>query len=93
VNETKCKNYTLYAFEMEQEPLILASTVSQQDPLVLAFTMSSACLLSVENFSQRISLIREMRACRNKGKQSKETDNNNVVIKHSQEPLGPSQEL
>ena len=81
MNETKHKNYILYAFEMEQEPL------------VLAFTMSSACLLSVENFSQRISLIREMRACRNKGKQSKETDNNNVVIKRSQEPLGPSQEL
>ena len=35
--------------------------------------MSPACLLSVENFSQRISLIREMRTCRNKGKQSKET--------------------
>ena len=61
--------------------------------LVVLPPMSSAGLLSVENFSQRISLIREMRACRNKGKQSKETDNNNIVIKRSQEPLGPSQEL
>ena len=34
--------------------------------------MSSACLLSVENFSQRISLIREVRTRGNKGKQSKE---------------------
>ena len=36
-----------------------------------------------KNFSQRICLIREVRICRNKGKQSKETNNNNVVIKHS----------
>ena len=72
--------------EAEQHPMVLGTSLH-------ATPMSSACLLSVENCSQRISLIREMRACRNKGKQSKETDNNNVVIKHSQEPLGPSQEL
>lgn len=30
-------------------------------------------LLSVESFSQKISLIREIRTCRNKGKQSRET--------------------
>ena len=37
--------------EMEQDHMVLAPTT----------TMSSACLLPVENFSQRISLIREMR--------------------------------
>ena len=31
---------------------------------------SSACLFSVENFSPRISLIREVRKCRNKGNQT-----------------------
>ena len=38
--------------------------------------MSSACLLSVKkkkNFSQRISLIREVRKYRDKGKQSNKT--------------------
>ena len=52
--------------------------------------MSSACLLSVKNCTQRISLIREMRTCRNKGKQRRP---NNVVIKHSQGPLVSSQGL
>ena len=54
--------------------------------------MSSACLLSVENLSGRISLIREES---NAGKEenSGRRLNNNVVIKRSQEPLGPSQEL
>ena len=36
-----------------------------------------------KNFSQRIRLIREVRICRNKRKQSKETNNNNGVIQHS----------
>ena len=36
-------------------------------------TMFSAGLLSVENFSQTISLIREGRKCKNKGKQSNKT--------------------
>ena len=45
---------------------------TQQDFLVFS-SMTSVWLLSVENLSQRISLIREMRTCRNKGKQSKET--------------------
>ena len=49
--------------EMEQDPMIFPPVP----------TMSSACLFSVENFNQRISLIREMRICENKGKQSKET--------------------
>ena len=35
-----------------------------QGPVVLAPSMSSACLLPVENFGQRISLIREMRTCK-----------------------------
>ena len=43
--------------EMEHNPTVLPPT-----------SVSSACLLSVEHFSQRICLIREMRACRNKGK-------------------------
>ena len=34
--------------------------------------MSSACFCLWKNFSQRISLIREVRKCRNKAKQSKE---------------------
>ena len=51
---------------------------TEQDLMVLgaplpATPMSSTCLLSVENCNQRKSLIREMRTCRNKGKQSKET--------------------
>ena len=35
-----------------------------QGPVVLAPSISSACLLPVENFGQRISLIREMRTCK-----------------------------
>ena len=59
----------------------------------LAFhTVSSACLLSVENYSQRINLIKTSEKRENKGKHSKET-NNNVLIKHSQGPLVLSQEL
>ena len=43
--------------EMEHNSTVLPPT-----------SMSSACLLSVEHFSQRICLIREIRARRNKGK-------------------------
>ena len=53
----------------------------------------SACLLSVENFSQRISLIREMKTCRNKENSQRTLNNNNAVVKHHQEHLVPSQEL
>jgi len=49
--------------EMEQDPCDLSPCP----------TMSSACLLSMENFNQRISLIREIRIRENKGKPSKET--------------------
>ena len=47
-------------------------------------TMSSACLLPVENFSQRISLIREVRQAETKENSKRRLNNNNVVIKHSQ---------
>ena len=43
--------------------------------------MSSACLWYVENFSQRISLIRKMRKQENS---QRRTNNNNVFIKHIQ---------
>ena len=36
-------------------------------------TTSSACLYLWKNFRKRINLFREMRTCRNKGKQAKET--------------------
>ena len=55
-------------------------------------TMSSACLLPVENFSQRISLVREVRNAETKGNCQRRL-NNNVVIKHSQGPLVLSQGL
>ena len=42
---------------------------TEQDPTVLAPHVLHLC----KNFSQRISLIREVRKYRNKGKQSKET--------------------
>lgn len=41
----------------------------EQDPVVFtAHFMSSACLWSVEKFSQRVSLIRKIRIRENKGK-------------------------
>ena len=55
--------------------------------------MSSAYLLPVENFSQRISLIREVRNAKTKEKSLRRLNNNNVVIKHSQGPLVLSQGL
>ena len=56
--------------------------------------MSSACLLPMENFSQRISLIRELRNVETKGNCQKRLNNkNNVGIKHSQGPLVLSQGL
>ena len=55
--------------------------------------MSSACLLSVENFSQRISLIREVRYAETKENSQRRLNNNNVIIKHSQGPLVLSQGL
>ena len=52
--------------------------------------MSYACLLSVENISQRISLIKEIRHTETKENSPRRPSNNNVVIKHSQGPLVPS---
>ena len=61
--------------------------------LALPLTVSSACLLSVENFRQRISLFRGVRDAETKENSQKRINNNNVVIKHSQGPLVLSQGL
>ena len=53
----------------------------------LTTPMSSACLLSVENFSQRISVIREGRNVETKGNSQRRLNNKSVIIKHSQGPL------
>ena len=45
----------------------------EQDPIVLAPSCPLPAFCPWKNVSQRISLIREVRKCRNKGKQSKET--------------------
>ena len=55
--------------------------------------MSSACLLPVENFSQKISLIREVRNAETKENSQRRLNNNDVVTKHSQGPLVLSQGL
>ena len=56
-------------------------------------TMSSACLLSVESFSQRVSLIREIRNAETNVNSQRRLNNNNAVIKQSQGPLVLSQGL
>ena len=67
---------------------------TEQDSMILALpTMSFACLLPLENFSQRISLIREVRNVKTKENSQRRLNNNNVVMKHSQGPLVLSQEL
>ena len=55
--------------------------------------MSSASLLPAENFSQKISLIREVRNAETKENNQRNLNNNNVVLKHSQGPLVLSQGL
>ena len=70
---------------MEQDHMVLATPTSPP--------MSSACVLPVENFSQRISLIREMRKAETKENSQRKLNNNNVVIKHSQGLLVLSQGL
>ena len=59
-----------------------------------------ACLLHEENFSllghqpvPKINLIRGVRKCRKKGKQSSKPNNNSLVIKQSQGRLVPPQGL
>ena len=54
-------------------------------------TRSSAFLLSVGNFSQKISLIRDVRNAETKENSQRRLNNNNVVIKDSQGPLVLSQ--
>ena len=63
----------------------------EQDLWSLPNPMSSPSL-SVENFSQRISLIRKVRNVETK-ENSQRKMNNNVVIKHNQRPLVPSRGL
>ena len=70
-----------------------SSSETEQDPIVLAPTVSSACLLSMESFSQRISLIREVRNADTKENSQRTLNNSDVVIKHSQGHLVPSQGL
>ena len=48
-------------------------------------TMSSAYLLYVENFSQRIGLIKEVGNVETTENSQRRPNNNNIVIKHSQE--------
>ena len=55
--------------------------------------MSSAFLLSVENFSQKVSLIREVRNAETKENSQRRLNNNNAIIKDNQGPLVLSQGL
>ena len=66
-------------FEMKQDLMVLAA------PRLLP--MFSACLLPMENFSQKISLIREVRNAETKENSLRRLNNNTVVIKHGQGPL------
>ena len=75
-----CAGYSVGPSETEQGPVVLAPC-----------PMFSACLLSLENFSQ--SLVREMKNTETKENSQRIPNNNNVVIKHSQGPLVPSQGL
>ena len=62
----------------------MKTCVTKQDPMMPSQDrtppMSSACLLSVENFSQRINLIREVRKCKNS---QAGQNNNTLAIKQS----------
>ena len=63
---------------------------TEQDSMILArppHSTSSAYILPVENFSQRISLIREVRNAETKENSLRRLSNNIVVIEHSQGPL------
>ena len=76
----KTEEYQKGGIEMEQDSKILAPA-----------TMFSACLLPVEHFNQRISLIRELRNAETEENSLRRLNNNNVVIKHDQGPLVLSQ--
>ena len=55
-------------------------------------TVSAACL-SVENLSQRVCLVRDRRPAESKKNSQRRLNDDNVVIKHTQGPLVPSQGL
>ena len=55
--------------------------------------MSFACLSPVESFSQRIRVIREVKNTKTKRNNQRRPTNSNVVIKHSQGLVVPSQGL
>ena len=76
-------------------PISLWKLPSMPTPLFLQppCPVPSVCLLSVEHFSQRINLIREMRNAETKENSQRRPNNNNVVIKHSKGYLAPSQRL
>ena len=66
---------------------------TEQNPMVLPrgpCPLPASCLW--KNFSQRISLIREVRKYRNKGKHT-EQNNNSLETKQSQGSLFPPQGL
>ena len=68
------------------------SSEPEQEPMVpCTLTTSSACLVSVENFSQRVSLIREVRNVETKENSQRGLNSKNVVTKHGQGPLVLSQ--
>ena len=58
---------------------------------LLPFPLPAFCV--VENFSQRVSLIREMRKAETKGNSQRRPDNNDVVVKCSQGSLVSCQGL
>ena len=91
--------YNMFIPCVMSEHLISLSTrpdEMEQDYMIPACpppSMFSACLLPVENFSQRINLIREMKNAEAKENSLRRLNNNNIVIKHSQGPLVVSQRL
>ena len=70
-----------------------AGTEQDHIPPPPPHTVSSACLLPVENFSQTVSLIRDVRNAETEENSQRRLNNNKVVIKHSQGPSVLSQGL
>ena len=66
---------------MEQNHMVLDTP----RPLPPTPAVSSACLLPLENFSQRISLIREVRNAETKESSQRRLNDNNAVTKHSRD--------
>ena len=67
-----CETIFLLPCHPEWSSAALTDTETEQDFMVLA-TMTSAWLLSMEKLHPKISLIREVRKCRSKGKQFNKT--------------------